>query len=171
MLRQADQAISGSNRALEIDPGYPWALRWLGEGWLLKERYEEAADAFSKIGIPVIGAGFLGYCHARSGSKPKARQLLQNLERTSSLAPALQIAVLHLALGDKNAAVNWLHKACEARSMGVHWLGVEPIWDALRCNPRFTDVLRKMRLAECEGGCESLLLNGGCLVGKAGEGD
>ncbi len=147
MLRRADQAISDSKKALELDPAYPLALRWLGEAWLLKDRYDEAARAFSEIDNPVIGAGFLGYCHARAGRQAKARQLLRDLERASGPPPALQIAVLLLGLGDYDAALDWLHKASEARSMGVHWLKIEPIWDPLRSDPRFTAVLRHMRLA------------------------
>jgi serine/threonine-protein kinase len=148
MLRQPDQAISESNKTLELDSEYPLALRWLGEAWLLRNQYGHAACAFSKIAAPVIAAGFLGYCHARSGREPEARELLRNLEQTSIPSPALQIAVLHLGLGDEDAALEWLDKACDQRSMGVHWLKVEPIWDPLRPDKRFTAVLRKMRLAE-----------------------
>lgn len=148
MLRQPDRAIAESKRTLELDAGYPLALRWLGEAWLLMDQYEDAAGAFSKIEIPVIAEGFLGYCYARSGREPEARQLLRNLEQTSSPSPALQIAVLHLGLGDKDAALDWLHQASEARSMGVHWLNVEPIWEPLRSDPRFTAVLTGMRLVD-----------------------
>ncbi len=148
MLRQPDQAVSACRKTLEFDPSYPLAHRWLGEAYLLKEMYDEAASAFSNIEAPVIAAGFLGYCRARTGREHDARQILQQLERTRNPSPALQIALVHLGLGDRAAALNWLHKASVERSMGVHWLKVEPIWDQLRSDPRFAAVLREMRLGD-----------------------
>ena len=148
MLRQPDQAVSACKRALELDPGYPLAHRWLGEAYLLTDMYDQAACAFSKIEAPVIAAGFLGYCHAHRGRQDEARRVLRELEQAVRPSAACQIAILHLGLGDKDAALDWLHKACEERSMGVHWLKVEPIWDPLRGDPRFTDVLKELRLSD-----------------------
>ena len=122
------------------------ADRWLGEAYLLKGMYEEAACAFSKIEAPIIAAGFLGYCHARTGREHEAREILRKLEATGTPPPADQIAVLHLGLGDTDAALQWLGKAAAERSMGIHWLKVEPVWDPLRPDPRFAAVLREMRL-------------------------
>ncbi|MBZ5621207.1 MAG: hypothetical protein LAQ69_21140 [Acidobacteriia bacterium] len=73
---------------------------------------------------------------------------MQQLERTATPSPGLQIAVVHLGLGDVDATLNWLQKACAERSTGVHWPKVEPIWDPLRNDPRFTAVLREMRLGD-----------------------
>jgi len=146
MLRQSDRAISACHRALELDPGYPWAHRWLGGAYLLKGMYDEAASAFARPEAPAVAAGFLGYCYARSGRKPEARRLLRELERASSPWLAEQTAALHLGLGDADVALDWLHKACRARSPGVHWLKVEPIWDPLRPDPRFTAILQEMGL-------------------------
>jgi len=61
---------------------------------------------------------------------------------------ACQIAVLHLGLGEHDAAFEWLHTACSARSLGIHWLKVDPIWDELRPDERFTAVLKRMGLAD-----------------------
>lgn len=148
MLRQPDRAVSACHATLDLDPGYPLALRFLGEAYLLKNMLGEAAGAFSKIQSPVIAAGFLAYCHARNGRGQTARQILRDLERTVGPSPALQIAAVHLGLGDRDSAFNWLRRACAVRSMGVHWLKVEPIWDPLRSDPRFTALLREMRLSD-----------------------
>jgi tetratricopeptide (TPR) repeat protein len=146
MSRRPDEAVSAGKATLDLDPVYPIALRFLGEAYLLKNMVGEAAGAFSKIQAPVIAAGFLGYCHARSGCKDKARQILRELEGTDSPSPALQIAAVHLGLDDRDSAFNWLQRACAERSMGVHWLKVEPIWDPLRPDRRFTALLRELHL-------------------------
>jgi TolB-like protein/tetratricopeptide (TPR) repeat protein len=148
MLRQYDRAISACQRALQLDPGHPWAHRWLGEAYLLKGMYSEAASAFARPEAPGIAAGFLGCCYARSGRKPEARRLLRELERASSPWLAEQIAALHLGLGAAEAALDCLLKACRARSPGVHWLKVEPIWDPLRPASGFTAILQEMGLAD-----------------------
>ncbi|MCX6626113.1 MAG: tetratricopeptide repeat protein [Candidatus Solibacter sp.] len=148
MLRRYDEAIAACRRALELDPGYPWAHRWRGEVCLLQGRYDEAISSFSNIDSPAFAAGMLGYCHAQSGRAPEARRLLQQLENMGSPRLSCQIAVLHLGLGEHDAAFDWLHKACSAHNLGIHWLKVEPIWDVLRPDQRFTDVLKRMDLAD-----------------------
>jgi TolB-like protein len=146
MLRQPDPAESACKKALQVDPNYPFSHRWLGEAYLLKDMYEEAACAFSEIEAPIIAAGLLGYSHARSGREHAAREILRKLEQTGTPPPADQIAVLQLGLGDAGAALQWLSKASAERSMCIHWLKVEPIWDPLRHDPRFAAVLREMHL-------------------------
>jgi serine/threonine-protein kinase len=148
MMRQFDEAISACRRALALDPEYPWAHRFLGEAYLLKGMYREAEAAFSKIEAPVFATGFLGYCYARTGREPLARGLLSQLEGMSGACPtlALQVAVLYLGLGDLDLAFAWLDKALEARAPGVHWLNIEPIWDPLRSDARFSELLRRLRL-------------------------
>jgi len=148
MMRQYDDAISMCRRALELDPAYPWAYRVLGEACLLKGLHGEAENALSRTDAPLLVGGFLGYCLARTGREPQARQLLLRLEEMNNPMLAYQIAVLHLGLGEDDLALDWLHKACEAHSMGIYWLKIEPIWDTLRPGPRFTELLRQLRLAD-----------------------
>ncbi|MBL8178151.1 MAG: tetratricopeptide repeat protein, partial [Bryobacterales bacterium] len=150
MLGQFEEAISACERALTIDATHPWAYRWLGEAWFMKGMYDQAEDAFSKIAEPVFAAGFLGSCYARTNREPLARKLLRQLEDQSASCPmlAIQPAVLRLVLGDVDGAFGWLHKACDAHATGVHWLNVEPVWDILRPDSRFADVLRRLRLAD-----------------------
>lgn len=148
MLRQPDQAVSACQKTLEVDPCYPLAYRWMGEAYLLKEMYPEAEEAFARVEAPVIAQGFLGYCHARNGREKEARQILRQLEGVEMFSTALQIAAVHMGLGEADAALRWLETACQERSMGVHWLKVEPIWDPLRSHARFGAVLEAMNLGE-----------------------
>ena len=149
MFRHYDDAIAACRRALEFDPAYPWAHRWLGEAYLLKGAYEDAANAFASIEAPVFAAGFLGYCDARTGRERQAMQRAQELEQKVDPLLGLQIALVHLGLNERDVAFEWLSKACDARIVpGIHWLKIEPIWDALRPDPRFSELLKRMRLAD-----------------------
>jgi hypothetical protein len=49
-------------------------------------------------------------------------------------------------LGEKDRAFEWLEKAYEERSDLLVYLKVEPRLDSLRGDPRFADLLRRMRL-------------------------
>jgi hypothetical protein len=56
------------------------------------------------------------------------------------------IAVIHAALGDKEEAFSWLRKAVGDRSVWLIYLNVDPIFDSLRTDPRFADVVRQVAL-------------------------
>jgi TolB-like protein/Flp pilus assembly protein TadD len=147
MMRRFDQTISACRRALELDPAYPWAQRWLGEAYLLKGGYEEAEDAFSRIEAPMFAAGLLGYCYARTNREVQAREIVARLQYANSPTLGLQLAILHLGLGDQESALDCLKQACDAHVPGVNWLKIEPIWDGLRTQRRFADLLESVRLA------------------------
>src|SRR5207253_11103398 len=58
--------------------------------------------------------------------------------------PASSTAADHRRLGEKDNAVTWLEKAYEERDPELAWARVEPVWDGLRCEPRFVDLMRRM---------------------------
>jgi len=58
------------------------------------------------------------------------------------------IAAIYVALGDKNHAFAWLEKAYADHDSGVPFLKVDPHFDALREDQRFTDLLRRLRLVQ-----------------------
>jgi hypothetical protein len=75
----------------------------------------------------------------------KALEELKELSKRSHVSP-YDFAVVNAGLDEKDKALEWLQKALEDRSAYLVYLNVEPIWDGLRSDPRFTDLLRRMRL-------------------------
>ena len=75
-------------------------------------------------------------------------KVLEELKELSkrSYVPPYDFAVVYAGLHEKDQALEWLQKAYEDRSAYLVYLNVEPIWDDLRSDPRFTDLLRRMRL-------------------------
>jgi tetratricopeptide (TPR) repeat protein len=121
---------------------------WLGETYLLKGEYEQIEILCKRAPAPHLTAGFLGYCYARTGRVDEARRLLRELESIPPCqpSPSLQAAVLHLGLGDPDAAIASLDRARRQSCFGVHWVAVDPLWDPLRAHPGFADILRRMNL-------------------------
>jgi hypothetical protein len=59
----------------------------------------------------------------------------------------MDFATIYALLGDKDQALQWLEKAYDEHSTYLNFLKGQPIWDDLRSDPRFTELLRRMNLA------------------------
>ena len=56
--------------------------------------------------------------------------------------------MIYFGLGEPDKALEWLDKACEARSPQLFWIKTLPQLDSVRSDPRFQDILRRMNLAD-----------------------
>ena len=56
------------------------------------------------------------------------------------------MALIHALLGEKDQAFDWMQKAYEDRSAWLVYLKVDPVWDPLRTDPRFADLLNRVGL-------------------------
>ncbi len=145
--RQYDRAIETLSRAREVDPASPYVNYWLGEALILEGRFEEAIAAFERLEARAFGAGLKGYCYGRMGRVLEARQLVDGLE-SADPCPALQLALLFLGLQEMENVFFWLERSVELRSLGIHWIKVDPIWDPIRPDARFFHLLQRMNLAD-----------------------
>jgi hypothetical protein len=83
-----------------------------------------------------------------SGKRVEAQKLLTELQELSGkrfVSEAL-IAMVYIALGDKEQAFAWLDKAEKARDALLARLKVDPRFDGLRSDPRFADLERRVGL-------------------------
>ena len=95
--------------------------------------------------------GTLVQLQARSGRRDEAIAGLAALERQAA-SENLRLthrdrAYVMLALGDQARACDEFERSFEERDSGLMWLSVDPRVDALRSNPRFQAVLKRMRLS------------------------
>ena len=95
-----------------------------------------------------MSLALLGYAHARLGERNQALRMLEQLEAASKerYTPAFCFAVVYAGLGEKDQAFTWLEKAYEERTSRLGYLKVEPLWDPLRSDPRFADLVRRIGL-------------------------
>jgi TolB-like protein/thioredoxin-like negative regulator of GroEL len=152
--RDYDQAVEQAQKALQLDPNYHRIHFWLARVYDQKHMYNEAIAESNKVlkAMPDSNVGLteLAYSSAMVGREHEAREILQRLQERSKHAfvPAYDLAVLYLALKDKDAALNYLQKAYQERDWAMFVLKVEPRWDPLRSDPRFQALLRKLNFPQ-----------------------
>jgi putative transposase len=108
-------------------------------------RHAEAMKALppDSIRLGSYEAGIAGFVYARAGQRTAALAAARGLERRD-VVPAEGVAAIYAALGDKDRAIACLEKAVALRGVGLIFLGVEPMYDGLRGDRRFTDVLNQI---------------------------
>jgi serine/threonine-protein kinase len=151
---RVDEAMQVAQRIVEMDPNFPYAHFSLGMGHFGRSRYEEALAEFSKeqevfTGLKVMVKQWAGIAYARMGQKDKTKQVLDELLEESSQGvyiPSSSIARLFAELGENDRAIQWLERAYEDHDMWLRYIGVVPIPEAFRSDPRFKAFLEKMGL-------------------------
>ncbi|MEO6334908.1 MAG: tetratricopeptide repeat protein, partial [Pyrinomonadaceae bacterium] len=90
----------------------------------------------------------LAYAYASAGKANDARAILKEFDSQAGKRPISQveIALIYIALGELDRAFEWLEKAFGERAWQLGFLKVEPIFDSLRGEPRFTDLMRRVNL-------------------------
>jgi TolB-like protein/Tfp pilus assembly protein PilF len=147
--RQYDQAIEHLRKTVELDPNIPSPHQFLGEAYSQKSMYAEATAEFKKARLldnTPRAIAFLGYSYAMLARRDQASRALDELREVSRLqyVSPYFVAVIYIALGEKDRAFEWLQKAYEERSESLVYLKVEPMLDPLRSDRRFQDLLRRM---------------------------
>ena len=86
-----------------------------------------------------------GIVYAAQGKRAEALQIIKDLEEMSgaNLSQAAYIANVYAALNEKDSALTWLERGLATGALGFFFKD-EPVWDALRSDPRFIDLLRRM---------------------------
>jgi TolB-like protein/Tfp pilus assembly protein PilF len=148
--RQYERAIEILQRASEREPNF-WVFHsMLGQNYLATGRMVEATSEFESALLLSPGnirvSAMLGLAYAKTGRRAEARGLVDkmlSISRKRYVSPAL-IAIIHIGLGDKNKAFDWLDKACTDRSDWMIFLKTDPLFDPLRADPRFLNLLRRV---------------------------
>jgi tetratricopeptide (TPR) repeat protein len=149
--RDYDRAIRELEKAVELDPmGSRWFLGW---AYLQKRMYDKAiAASLDRVRL-VDGMGSslpdLAYAYALAGRRAKARLTMAKIreQSTRTYIPPDAVALVHLALGDKQQALSVLEAALPDRNLRYYWLTADPRYDPLRSEPRFQALIRAMGLA------------------------
>jgi serine/threonine protein kinase/tetratricopeptide (TPR) repeat protein len=153
--RQYDQAIEQERKTLDLDANYLLARIGLGLAYVQKSMHQESIAELEKA-VAVSGGNAsalsnLGYAYAMADKRAEAQKVLDKLNERSKegYVPAGARARIYAGLGDKDKIFQWLETAYAERSIAGTLPGmikVDPVFDPLRSDPRFADLLRRMNL-------------------------
>jgi TolB-like protein/Flp pilus assembly protein TadD len=149
-MRRYDLAIEQFDETLEMDPSFTNAHYYKGSALVHKGMYEEAIAEYQRGGTSEYlsqTVAVLGYAQAMSGRVDEAMNALNTLKAFSEkryISP-YSMAIVHTGLGDSDEAFRWLEKAYTERAAWLIWLKIDPFMDPLRDDPRFHDLLTRIR--------------------------
>jgi TolB-like protein/Flp pilus assembly protein TadD len=148
--RQYDDAIEMARKTLELDPNYAAAHRLLSLGYQGKRMFDEALVEHEKwaalTGNKVEAAVTVAQLYAVSGRVEEARRLIADVERDKFVIDQIHrgLGLVYTALGEIDTAFKHLEESCERHEEALLTLKVDPKVDALRSDPRFVELLRKI---------------------------
>ena len=150
--RQYDRAIEQFRGVLEMEPDFPRAhmLVWAyAQKGLFAEALEDA-EAYRRRENAPWSLVMIAYVSGRSGDQAKGRLALKQLEQPGRNGPldTLAFAVAYIGMGENDKALLGLEKAYREHSSSLTALKVDPIYDPLRGEPRFQELVRRIGLAQ-----------------------
>jgi TolB-like protein len=153
LARQNDQAIEQLRKVLDIDAKFAPARRTLEEIYAHMGRYKEAVAEREKIlslsGSPELAAS-IEEDFSKSGYKGVLRSWLDGLTEISKreYVSSYSIAEAYMRVDEKDKAFAWLEKAYADHDSGLVSVAVEPMFDGIRTDARFRNILERMKLSK-----------------------
>lgn len=149
-----DEAIRQLQTTLEMDPNFAIAHYQLGQLLVQKHMSDAAITEFQRA-IELSGHSWafdanLAHAYALSGHTDDARRMARDLEASQGQdqngSLDANIALIYVGLGDTDRAMSWLDKAYVARFNPS--ILAFPVFDPLRSNPRFKNLMRRLGLGQ-----------------------
>ena len=148
--RQYGEAIKQGVKAVEMDPNFLLSYWYLSLGYNGKGMWKECIAALEKAvtlsGNSTFFLGAIGFAYAKSGQKEKAQKILcrlKELSKTKYNSP-INEALIFMGLDEKDQMFEYLEKAYNERSFMIPGLKVAPVYDNVRPDPRYLELLKKL---------------------------
>ena len=151
--RQYDVALAELDKALELDPNFLPALDNRTWVYLAKSMFKEALAEWEQVlpsyqPLTTARKAYVGSVYAIAGRTEEAKRILRECEEASAHEPAEDVnhkalALIHLKLGNKDRALEWLEKAFEARTIAPFEVKLSPFFDEITSDPRFEELMKK----------------------------
>jgi DNA-binding winged helix-turn-helix (wHTH) protein/TolB-like protein/Tfp pilus assembly protein PilF len=153
LARRYDESLGQLRRSIDLDANHAGAYIFLGQVYEQQGKYDDAIAAYQKAierserTSNILG--LLGHAYAVSGRRREALSVLDELKEMSGrkkYVSPYDLAVLYTGLGERGQAIDQLYMAYEARAGWIINLKIEPLFDPLRADPRYLELLRRMNL-------------------------
>jgi len=151
LKRDYARALELLHQANELGPAFTttWEVGVYIQTKLFNEtlaQLEKAKGERKNDPILIYDAGMI---YASQGKRPEALQVIKELEEISgaNLDQGLWIAKIYATLIDKELAFSWLERGLATGAIGSFYKD-DPVWDSIRSDPRFADLLRRMGIPQ-----------------------
>ena len=149
LYEEAEQQLLAT---IEMDPNFRAAIETLGWVYLESGDLQRAITTLQRLpemaGHKYAAAGVLGYAYAKAGQIEEARRMLALLEERVEAQPDIVVdtdfTLLHLGLGDRDLALDYLERALEKRMGTMIFIATFPPWRELHSDPRFIALLERI---------------------------
>jgi TolB-like protein/Tfp pilus assembly protein PilF len=150
--REFDATINQELKTLDRSPSFLYCRIWLASAYREKKMYKQALEQLDfarkqSNNRPAL-LGLYAHALAVSGDTAGAQAVLTQMTQlsTATYVPALYFAAIYTGLGDKDHTFEWLQKAYAEQNDRLVYLGVDPIADSLRTDPRFQNLMNRSGL-------------------------
>ena len=144
---RTEDAINAGKRTVQLDPNYVYFDSALADACREKGDFNEAVALYEKAqAVTHFASAGLAITYARMGRQPEAQRILNELveKAQTQYVAAERIASVYVALGQNDEAFRWLERAFNEHSANLYNFAFHPEFRALRSDPRFADLLRRI---------------------------
>jgi tetratricopeptide (TPR) repeat protein len=150
--RKPQEAMARVEDVLLRDPYFAEAHQVKGKIYEQQGQYEQALAEF-KIALALFGGGaniqaLQGHALALAGASEQSLEIARQFDAAStrSYVSGVDIAAVYCGLRQPDAAMRWFNRAYLNRDKGMDMIGIDPIFDGCRSDPRFRGLVKKLRL-------------------------
>jgi len=151
-----EKALGQFNKTLDLDSNFRTAIEGKGWAYVALGEYEKAEEIFedyrNSVGQKLKGITQLGYIYGKLGKEEKAEEILnmmkQREDKDKEVSLAMDFAVVHLGLGNKEKVFDYLHRAFDEHLGGILFIKTNPIWADIRDDERFDELIDAIGLNE-----------------------
>jgi eukaryotic-like serine/threonine-protein kinase len=148
---QNEQAVEQLRSVLDIDPKFAPARRLLEGVYAQMGKHKEAVAERKKMlslaGGPELAAS-VEEDFTKSGYRGVLQSWVDGLTEVSKHGhvSSYSIGEAYMRMGEKEKAMKWLQQGYDEHDSELVPLGVEPVFNPLRSDARFQEILRRMKL-------------------------
>ena len=154
--RQYEEAIKQLESVLAMNRDFSPAHLWLGRSYQQVGRFDDALREFRRVEQSVdewpVAIAARGFVEGAAGRPEKAKAVLTELQdiATRRFVTAYGVALVYAGIGDSEAALTWLDRAFAERSHWLVWLRLDPRFERLQADPRFSELLDRIKFPQYE---------------------
>jgi serine/threonine protein kinase/tetratricopeptide (TPR) repeat protein len=147
--RRFEDARQALQPQLDQNPNCSQCLALMGYILMRQDKLAEAIAMFQRQYAvkPIYATAALGYAYARAGRPDEAGSMFAILDQSKTPVPSHERALIYLGLRNLDQAFYYFDKSCDERFNGIPLMSIEPLYDELRGDPRFIELMKRANVA------------------------